>query len=109
MVLDRYEYSKIANAKLPNSWQSQMALDELADFLQQNWEQRSVFYEDGEVKSIKSVDTKPTTPKNEKVSIPETKTSLEIPEIVNTDIDKPVIDISKREPKIDDDIMNMEF
>lgn len=51
MVLDRYEYSKIANAKLPNSWQSQMALDELADFLQQNWEQRSVFYEDGEVKS----------------------------------------------------------
>ena len=63
-------------------------------------------FEDGEVKSIKSVDTKP---KNEKVSIPETKTSLEIPEIVNTDIDKPVIDISKREPKIDDDIMNMEF
>lgn len=51
MVLDRYEYSKIANAKLPSSWQSQMALDELADFLQQNWEQRSVFYEDGEVKS----------------------------------------------------------
>ena len=66
-------------------------------------------FEDGEVKSIKSVDTKPTTPKNEKVSIPETKTSLEIPEIINTDIDKPVIDISKREPKIDDDIMNMEF
>jgi 5-methylcytosine-specific restriction endonuclease McrBC regulatory subunit McrC len=51
MVLDRYEYSKIANAKLPSSWQSQMALDELTDFLQQNWEQRSVFYEDGEVKS----------------------------------------------------------
>lgn len=51
MVLDRYEYSKIANAKLPSSWQSQMALDELADFLQQNWEQRFVFYEDGEVKS----------------------------------------------------------
>lgn len=51
MVLDRYEYSKIANAKLPSSWQSQKALDELVDFLQQNWEQRSVFYEDGEVKS----------------------------------------------------------
>ena len=66
-------------------------------------------FEDGEVKSIKSVDNKPTIPKNEKVSIPETKTSLEIPEIINTDIDKPVIDISKREPKIDDDIMNMEF
>jgi 5-methylcytosine-specific restriction endonuclease McrBC regulatory subunit McrC len=51
MVLDRYEYSKIANAKLPGSWQTQTALDELRDFLQQNWEQRSVFYEDGEVKS----------------------------------------------------------
>jgi 5-methylcytosine-specific restriction endonuclease McrBC regulatory subunit McrC len=51
MVLDRYEYSKIANAKLPSSWQTQIALDELRDFLQQNWEQRSVFYEDGEVKS----------------------------------------------------------
>ena len=51
MVLDRYEYSKIANAKLPSSWQSQTALDELSDFLQHNWEQRSVFYEDGEVTS----------------------------------------------------------
>ena len=51
MVLDRYEYSKIPNAKLPGSWQSQMALDELLDFLQQNWEQRSVFYEDGEINS----------------------------------------------------------
>jgi 5-methylcytosine-specific restriction endonuclease McrBC regulatory subunit McrC len=51
MVLDRFEYSKIPNDKLPSSWQSQTALDELADFLQQNWEQRSVFYEDGEVTS----------------------------------------------------------
>lgn len=51
MTLDRYEYSKVANSKLPNSWQSQTALDELNDFLQQNWEQRTVFYEDGEVKS----------------------------------------------------------
>ena len=51
MILDRYEYSKITNAKLPSSWQSQTALDELAEFLQQNWEQRAIFYEDGEVKS----------------------------------------------------------
>ena len=51
MVLDRYEYSKISNAKLPVSWQSQSSLEELSDFLQKNWEQRSVFYEDGEVKS----------------------------------------------------------
>ena len=51
MTLDRYEYSKVANSKLPGSWQSQTALDELNDFLQQNWEQRAVFYEDGEIKS----------------------------------------------------------
>ena len=50
-MLDRYEYSKISNAKLPGTWQSQVALDELLDFLQQNWEQRSVFYEDGEISS----------------------------------------------------------
>ncbi len=51
MVLNRYEYTKIANAKLPSAWQSQSALDELSDFLQQNWEQRSVFYNDEEVKT----------------------------------------------------------
>lgn len=51
MVLNRYEYSKIVNAKLPSSWQSQAALDELSEFLQQNWEQRAVFYQDGEIKS----------------------------------------------------------
>lgn len=51
MVLDRYEYSKIPNAKLPKAWQSQADLDELVDFLQQNWEQRSVFYEDDEINS----------------------------------------------------------
>lgn len=51
MILDRYEYSKIANSKLPSSWQSQSALDELQEFLQQNWEQRAVFYEDGEISS----------------------------------------------------------
>lgn len=51
MILDRYEYTKIPNAKLPSSWQSQSALDELQEFLQQNWEQRAAFYEDGEVKS----------------------------------------------------------
>lgn len=51
MVLNRYEFSKIVNAKLPASWQSQTALDELSDFLQQNWEQRSVFYNDEEIKT----------------------------------------------------------
>ena len=51
MVLNRYEYTKISNTKLPSAWQSQNALDELSDFLQQNWEQRSVFYNDEEVKT----------------------------------------------------------
>ena len=51
MVLNRYEFTKIGNNKLPISWQSQDALDELLDFLQQNWEQRAVFYDDGEIKS----------------------------------------------------------
>ena len=46
MVINRYENSQIKFESLPISWQSQNVLDELADFLQQNWEQRSVFYED---------------------------------------------------------------
>ena len=51
MILNRYEYTKILNNKLPESWKSQTALDELSEFLQMNWEQRSVFYNDEEVKS----------------------------------------------------------
>lgn len=51
MILNRYEYTTIKNPKLPASWQSQSALDELSDFLQQNWEQRSVFYNDEEIRT----------------------------------------------------------
>lgn len=51
MVLNRYEHTKISNNKLPDSWKTQSALDDLQDFLQDNWEQRAVFYEDGEIKS----------------------------------------------------------
>lgn len=51
MILHRYEESQIPNAKLPFSWQSQKALTELEEFLQYNWEQRAVFYEDGRVES----------------------------------------------------------
>ncbi len=51
MVLNRYEHSKIGNNKLPSSWQSQHSLNELLDFLQENWEQRAVFYDDGEITS----------------------------------------------------------
>lgn len=51
MILNHYEYSQIKNSVLPDSWRSQQSLDELLDFLQQNWEQRAVFYEDGKLDS----------------------------------------------------------
>lgn len=51
MILHRYEESQIPNSRLPASWQSQKALTELEEFLQHNWEQRAVFYEDGKVES----------------------------------------------------------
>ncbi len=50
-ILNRFEESTIKNKYLPVEWQDQSSLDELSDFLQSNWEQRSVFYEDGEVSS----------------------------------------------------------
>lgn len=49
--MNQYENTLIKNSKLPSSWQSQKELDALSDFLQQNWGQRSVFYEDGEITS----------------------------------------------------------
>ena len=52
MIINRFENSQIKNSKLPFSWQSQNALDELSDFLQQNWEQRSVFYDDSTITSL---------------------------------------------------------
>ena len=48
-MLDCFEESNIRNDKLPAEWQSQSTLDELSQFLQTNWEQRSVFYNDGEI------------------------------------------------------------
>lgn len=51
MILNYYENTAIANKNLPDSWQHQNDLDELADFLQQNWEQRAVFYEDSKITS----------------------------------------------------------
>lgn len=50
-MLNYFEESKINNSKLPVEWQSQASLDELALFLQHNWEQRAVFYDDGQVTS----------------------------------------------------------
>ncbi len=51
MIINAYEESVIENEDLPVSWQAQNMLDELEEFLQQNWEQRSVFYEDQAVAS----------------------------------------------------------
>lgn len=52
MALNKYEETTINNSKLPSSWKSTKALIDLEEFLQHNWEQRSVFYED------KSIDSK---------------------------------------------------
>lgn len=51
MISNCYEESLIRNSRLPSEWQSQAALDELADFLQQNWAQRFAFYDDSSVSS----------------------------------------------------------
>lgn len=48
MEINRYEYSRIPHAELPQGWQQPDDLDELAGFLQQNWEQRAAFYDDSE-------------------------------------------------------------
>lgn len=48
-MLNVFEEKTIKNNRLPVEWQSQSALDELASFLQLNWEQRAVFYEDGKI------------------------------------------------------------
>lgn len=51
MILNYYENKIIKNALLPAEWKSQESLDELLNFLQSNWEQRAVFYDDGKVNS----------------------------------------------------------
>ena len=45
MILNYYEESLIKNSELPPEWQSEKKLDDLEMFLQRNWEQRKVFYE----------------------------------------------------------------
>ena len=51
MILNRYEETVIKNQKLPQAWRSQKDLNELEEFLQHNWEQRAVFFDDGRVDS----------------------------------------------------------
>lgn len=50
-ILNCFEESPIKNKQLPEEWQSQSSLDELAEFLQLNWEQRAIFYNDGVISS----------------------------------------------------------
>ena len=50
-ALNAFEQSSIRNKRLPEEWQAQRSLDELEEFLQLNWEQRGVFYDDGDVSS----------------------------------------------------------
>ena len=47
MILSRFEETAIKNSSLPPSWKSPKGLEELEDFLQHNWDQRAVFYDDG--------------------------------------------------------------
>lgn len=49
MILNYYEESLIKNSELPPEWQSEKKLDDLEMFLQRNWEQRKVFYEDDKI------------------------------------------------------------
>lgn len=50
-MMNSFEHHKIRTNRLPQSWQEDGALDELEHFLQENWQQRSIFYEDGHVTS----------------------------------------------------------
>ncbi len=50
-VINVFEESVIKNSHLPSEWKSQKSLDDLLSFLQFNWEQRSVFFDDGDISS----------------------------------------------------------
>lgn len=51
MILNQYEETRILNRNLPVSWQSSSDLAELEEFLQHNWDQRAVLYDDGKINS----------------------------------------------------------
>ena len=50
-MINCFEETVLKNRILPEEWRSQTALDELSQFLQSNWEQRSVFYDDSDISS----------------------------------------------------------
>lgn len=48
-MINAFEFQKIKTSKLPASWREEGALEELEQFLQENWELRSTFYTDTEL------------------------------------------------------------
>ncbi|WP_033154898.1 McrC family protein [Pseudobutyrivibrio ruminis] len=50
-MVNGFEYTKIKSKKLPSTWQKEGVLGELEHFLQENWEQRSIFYSDYQITS----------------------------------------------------------
>jgi len=50
-MINGFEFKKIKTNKLPLAWQDEGALIQLEKFLQENWEQRAIFYSDGQVTS----------------------------------------------------------
>lgn len=50
-MINGFEFSKMKMEKLPKSWQEEGALKELESFLQENWQQRSIFYTDRQITS----------------------------------------------------------
>ena len=50
-MVNGFEFKKIKTKNLPLEWQEPGALEELEHFLQANWEQRAIFYDDGQITS----------------------------------------------------------
>jgi 5-methylcytosine-specific restriction enzyme subunit McrC len=50
-MINAFEHSRIKKDKLPTAWKSSGVLEGLERFLQDNWNQRSIFYSDGQVTS----------------------------------------------------------
>ena len=49
--MNGFEHEKITTSNLPPKWSEGNTLQELESFLQENWEQRSIFYSDQEITS----------------------------------------------------------
>ena len=48
-IINQFEEKVIKNNSLPVEWQSESALNELEEFLQENWNQRKALYNDEEL------------------------------------------------------------